>query len=64
MTEESQEHLAPREPDAAQKKVSPKKSSLRSTIAWIIIAIMLTLIAAWTVWAARQSDIRSLWAPE
>jgi hypothetical protein len=63
MPEDSQEHRAPRELDAA-RKAPPKKSSPRSTITWVIIALMLTLIAAWTVWAARQPDIRSLWAPE
>ena len=64
MSEVLREHPeVPREPDAA-RKAPPKKSSLRFTITWIIIAFMLTLIAGWTVWAARQSDIRSLWAPE
>jgi hypothetical protein len=42
----------------------PKKSSPLTTLTWIVIALMLTLIAAWTVWAARQPDVRSLWAPE
>jgi hypothetical protein len=42
----------------------PKKQSRRNTITWIIIALMLTLIAAWTVWAGRQADIHSMWAPD
>jgi hypothetical protein len=41
-----------------------KKSSLLSTITWIVIALMLILIAGWTVWAARQPSIRSVWAPD
>jgi hypothetical protein len=42
----------------------PKKSSRRSAILWIIIGLMLALIAAWTVWAGRQTDIHSMWAPD
>jgi hypothetical protein len=41
-----------------------KRSSLLATITWIIIALMLILIAGWTVWAARQPSIRSVWAPD
>jgi hypothetical protein len=43
---------------------TPKKSSRMSAILWIIIGLMLTLIAAWTVWASRQADIHSIWAPD
>jgi hypothetical protein len=42
----------------------PKKSSRMTTIMWIIIGLMLTLIAAWTVWAGRQPDVHSMWAPD
>jgi hypothetical protein len=42
----------------------PKKSSRMTTILWIIIGLMLALIAAWTVWAGRQGDIHSMWAPD
>jgi hypothetical protein len=41
-----------------------KKSSPMTTVMWIIIGLMLTLIAAWTVWAGRQADIHSMWAPD
>jgi hypothetical protein len=43
---------------------TPKKSSRMSAILWIIIGLMLALIAAWTVWAGRQTDIHSIWAPD
>lgn len=29
-----------------------------------MIAMMLILIAGWTLWASRQPDIRSMWAPD
>jgi hypothetical protein len=35
-----------------------------NVITWIIIGITLALIAAWTVWAGRQADIHSMWAPD
>jgi hypothetical protein len=41
----------------------PKKSSPLITITWIVTLILLTLIAAWTVWAGRQPDLPSEWAP-
>lgn len=40
-----------------------KKSSLAAVLTWIVVAVLLVLIAAWTVWAARQPDVPSLWAP-
>jgi hypothetical protein len=49
----------PKPPDGPQKKSTPM-----TTILWIIIGLMLTLIAAWTVWAGRQPGIRSMWAPD
>jgi hypothetical protein len=41
-----------------------KKSTPMTTIMWIIIGLMLVLIAAWTVWAGRQPDVHSMWAPD
>lgn len=41
-----------------------KKSSVVNIITWIVIGIALALIAAWTVWAGRQADIHSMWAPD
>jgi hypothetical protein len=41
-----------------------KKSSVVNMITWIVIGITLALIAAWTVWAGRQADIHSMWAPD
>jgi len=41
-----------------------RKSSLLNAITWISIALLLILIAAWTVWAGHQPDRRSIWAPE
>jgi glucan phosphoethanolaminetransferase (alkaline phosphatase superfamily) len=32
-------------------------------IAWIVIWLVLILLAVWTVWAGRQSEVRSIWAP-
>jgi hypothetical protein len=28
------------------------------------IALVAALIGAWTAWASRQADLRSIWAPE
>jgi hypothetical protein len=41
-----------------------KKSSVLNVITWIVIGITLALIAGWTVWAGRQADIHSMWAPD
>jgi hypothetical protein len=41
-----------------------KKSSVLSTVAWIVIAVMVILIAAMSVWAGRQPNLPSIWAPE
>jgi hypothetical protein len=41
-----------------------KKSAVVNMITWIIIGITLAIIAAWTVWAGRQADIHSIWAPD
>jgi hypothetical protein len=41
-----------------------KKSSRANMITWIVIGVTLALSAAWTVWAGRQADIHSMWAPD
>ncbi len=40
------------------------KSSLLDALMWVVIGLLLTLVAVWTVWAARQPDLHSLWAPD
>ena len=42
----------------------PRKASLLNTVARVGIVLILILIAAWMVWAGRQPDLRSIWAPD
>jgi hypothetical protein len=39
------------------------KSKYLNVILWAAIALVAVLIAAWTVWASRQPDRPSIWAP-
>jgi multisubunit Na+/H+ antiporter MnhB subunit len=40
------------------------KSSLLDTLVWILIGIILALTGVWTLWAAHQPRLTSIWAPE
>ena len=41
-----------------------KKTSHLGKLAWILIALVAALIGAWTIWASRQPDLHSIWAPD
>ena len=52
-------------------KLTPKGNSSGSAkprylnvIVWLVIALFAVLIGAWTIWASRQPDRPSIWAPE
>ncbi len=40
------------------------KSKYLNVMLWLAIALIAVLIGAWAVWASRQADLRSIWAPE
>ncbi len=48
-------------PDHGSARVKPKYFNV---ILWVAIALVAVLIAAWTIWASQQPDLRSIWAPD
>jgi hypothetical protein len=53
--------LMPHEPEGMRRRV---KSKHLNVALWVTIALVVALIGAWTIWASRQADLRSLWAPD
>jgi len=43
---------------------APVKSNYLNVILWVIIALVVVLIGAWTIWASKQPNLHSIWAPE
>jgi hypothetical protein len=41
-----------------------RKRSSANVLAWVLLAILAGATAAWVVWAARQPEVPSIWAPE
>jgi hypothetical protein len=39
------------------------KFSKGSALVWIVMAILAGATAAWVVWASRQPEVSSMWAP-
>jgi len=40
------------------------KSSKGSALVWIVMAILAGATGAWVVWASRQPEVPSMWAPQ
>ena len=40
------------------------KSKYLNAILWVVIALVVVLIGAWTIWASQQPDLHSIWAPD
>lgn len=40
------------------------KSKYLNAILWVVIALVVALIGAWTIWASQQPDLHSIWAPD
>jgi hypothetical protein len=40
------------------------KSKYLNIMLWVAIALVAALIGAWTIWASRQPDLHSVWAPD
>ncbi len=40
------------------------KSKYLNVLLWVAIALVAVLIGAWTIWASRQPELRSIWAPD
>ena len=61
----SEEQPTPVKPPKRDNHIAGKsQSSVLNRLTWIVIGFLLMLVAVWTVWAARQTDVRSLWAPD
>lgn len=43
---------------------APVKSKYLNVILWTLIALVAVLIGVWTIWAGRQPDVPSIWAPD
>jgi hypothetical protein len=43
---------------------TPTRSKYLNAILWVVIALVVVLIGAWTIWASRQPDLHSVWAPD
>lgn len=39
------------------------KSKYLNAMLWVVIALVVVLIGAWTIWARKQPDRPSIWAP-
>ena len=35
-----------------------------NVIVWVVIALVVALMGAWTLWASHQAGVPSIWAPE
>jgi hypothetical protein len=51
-------------PDQRAKKDVTRKSKLLGAIAWVTIGLLVILTAVSMVWAGRQPEVHSMWAPE
>ncbi len=40
------------------------KSRYLNAILWVVIALFVVLIGAWTIWASQQPELHSIWAPD
>jgi hypothetical protein len=40
------------------------KSKYLNVLLWVVIALVVVLIGAWTIWASRQPDLHSVWVPD
>jgi hypothetical protein len=40
------------------------KASAAGVAAWIVIALVLLLTVVWTIWAAPQPAVRSIWGQD
>lgn len=40
------------------------KSKYLNVMLWVVIALVVVLIGAWTIWASQQAELRSIWAPD
>jgi hypothetical protein len=43
---------------------APARSKYLNALLWVVIALVVLLIGAWTIWASRQPDLHSVWAPD
>jgi len=50
--------------DIQQAETKTNKRSLTNILVWIVMAILAGGTAAWVVWASRQPEVPSMWAPQ
>lgn len=48
----------------AQDTKTHVKSKFLNMLLWVVIALIVAIIGAWTIWASRQADLHSIWAPD
>jgi len=40
------------------------KSKYLNVLLWMVIALVVVIIGAWTIWASQQPELHSVWAPD